>query len=38
VDFVTADFDISATGSEILFDRLQANWELELIERAPPTS
>jgi hypothetical protein len=37
-DFVTADFDISATGSEILFDRLQTNWDLELIERAPPKS
>ena len=33
-DFVSRDFDISATGSEIVFDRLQVNTDLALIERA----
>ena len=32
-DFVTRDFDISAAGSEIVFDRLQVNSDLALIER-----
>jgi len=32
--FVISDFDISPNGSEILFDRVQANSELALIERA----
>jgi serine/threonine protein kinase/Tol biopolymer transport system component len=32
-DFVVRDFDISAAGSEIVFDRLQMNSDLALIER-----
>jgi Tol biopolymer transport system component len=32
-DFVTRDFDVSAAGSEIVFDRLQMNSDLALIER-----
>jgi serine/threonine protein kinase/Tol biopolymer transport system component len=32
-DFVVRDFDISAAGSEIVFDRLQVNSDLALIER-----
>jgi len=32
-EFVTGDFDISSDGSEILFDRVQENSELALIER-----
>jgi hypothetical protein len=28
------DFDISADGSEIVFDRVQVNSDLALIERA----
>lgn len=32
-DFVVRDFDISASGSEIVFDRLQVNSDLALIER-----
>ena len=32
-DFATRDFDISAAGSEILFDRVQVNSDLALIER-----
>jgi hypothetical protein len=32
-DFVIRDFDISAAGSEIVFDRVQASSELALIER-----
>jgi Tol biopolymer transport system component len=32
-DFVIGDFDISATGSEIVFDRVQVNSDLALIER-----
>jgi hypothetical protein len=32
-DFVVRDFDISATGSEIVLDRLQVNTDLALIER-----
>lgn len=34
-DFVVRNFDISLTGSEIVFDRLQTNSDLALIERAP---
>jgi Tol biopolymer transport system component len=34
-DFVIRDFDISAAGSEIVFDRVQENSDLALIERAP---
>ena len=34
-DFVVRDFDISAAGSEIVFDRLQVNSDLALIERPP---
>jgi Tol biopolymer transport system component len=33
VDFVIRDFDVSAAGSEIVFDRVQANSDLALIER-----
>jgi Tol biopolymer transport system component len=33
-EFVIGDFDISPDGSEILFDRVQENSELALIERA----
>jgi hypothetical protein len=33
-DFVVRDFDISAAGSEIVFDRVQATSDLALIERA----
>jgi Tol biopolymer transport system component len=33
-DFVIRDFDISADGSEIVFDRIQVNSDLALIERA----
>ena len=33
-DFVIRDFDISAAGSEIVFDRVQVTSELALIERA----
>ncbi len=33
-DFVVRDFDISAAGSEMVFDRLQMNSDLALIERA----
>jgi hypothetical protein len=33
-DFITRDFDISATGSELVFDRVQVNSDLALIERA----
>jgi serine/threonine protein kinase/Tol biopolymer transport system component len=32
-DFVVRDFDISAAGSEIVFDRLQVTTDLALIER-----
>jgi Tol biopolymer transport system component len=32
-DFVTRDFDVSAAGSEIVFDRVQVNSDLALIER-----
>ncbi len=32
-DFVIRDFDISVTGSEIVFDRVQVNSDLALIER-----
>jgi Tol biopolymer transport system component len=32
-DFVIRDFDISADGSEIVFDRVQVNSDLALIER-----
>jgi dipeptidyl aminopeptidase/acylaminoacyl peptidase len=32
-DFAIRDFDISAAGSEIVFDRVQANSDLALIER-----
>jgi len=34
-DFVTRDFDIAADGSEIVFDRVQVDSGLELIERTP---
>jgi Tol biopolymer transport system component len=33
-DFVIGNFDVSADGSEILFERVQENPELALIERA----
>ena len=33
-DFVIRDFDISVNGSEIVFDRVQVNSDLALIERA----
>jgi Tol biopolymer transport system component len=33
-DFVIRDFDISAAGSEIVFDRAQVNSDIALIERA----
>jgi len=33
-EFVIGDFDISPDGSDILFDRVQENSELALIERA----
>jgi Tol biopolymer transport system component len=33
-DFVIRDFDISASGSEVVFDRVQVNSDLALIERA----
>jgi serine/threonine protein kinase/Tol biopolymer transport system component len=32
-DFVVRDFDISAAGSEMVFDRIQVNTDLALIER-----
>jgi Tol biopolymer transport system component len=32
-DFVIRDFDISAAGSEVVFDRVQVNSDLALIER-----
>jgi hypothetical protein len=32
-DFVIRDFDISAAGSEIVFDRAQVNSDIALIER-----
>ena len=32
-DFVLRDFDVSANGSEIVFDRVQVNSDLALIER-----
>ena len=32
-DFVIRDFDVSTAGSEIVFDRVQANSDLALIER-----
>jgi hypothetical protein len=32
-DFDIRDFDVSATGSEIVFDRVQVNTDLALIER-----
>jgi hypothetical protein len=32
-DFVIRDFDISAAGSEIVFDRVQMTSDLALIER-----
>jgi hypothetical protein len=32
-DFVVRNFDISAAGSEIVFDRLQVNSDIALIER-----
>jgi Tol biopolymer transport system component len=32
-DFVIRDFDVSADGSEIVFDRVQVNSDLALIER-----
>lgn len=34
-DFATRDFDIAADGSEIVFDRVQVNSDLALIERTP---
>ncbi len=34
-DFVIRDFDVSADGSEIVFDRVQENSDLALIERTP---
>jgi Tol biopolymer transport system component len=34
-DFVVRDFDISADGGEVVFDRLQENSSLALIERRP---
>ena len=34
-DFVIQDFDVSADGREIVFDRLQDHSEMVLIERAP---
>jgi Tol biopolymer transport system component len=33
LDFVTRDFDIAADGSEIVFDRMQVNSDLALIDR-----
>jgi WD40 repeat protein len=33
-DFNVRDFDLSADGAEILFDRVEANSEIALIERA----
>jgi hypothetical protein len=33
-DFVVRDFDISAAASEVVFDRVQVNSDLALIERA----
>jgi hypothetical protein len=33
-DFVLRDFDVSANGSEIVFDRVQVNSDLALIERS----
>jgi len=33
-DFAIHDFDVSTTGAEIVFDRVEASSELELIERA----
>lgn len=37
-EFVIGDFDIAPDGSEILFDRVQENSELALIERAPSSA
>jgi serine/threonine protein kinase/Tol biopolymer transport system component len=34
-DFVVRDFDISASGSEIVFDQLEVSTNLALIERTP---
>jgi hypothetical protein len=34
-DFVIQDFDVAADGSEVVFDRVQENSELALIERRP---
>ena len=34
-DFITRDFDITADGSEIVFDRVQVNSDHALIERNP---
>jgi len=33
-DFVVRDFDVAADGSEIVFDRIQVNSDLALIQRA----
>jgi Tol biopolymer transport system component len=33
-DFATRDFDVSAAGSEIVFDRVQVNSDVALIVRA----
>jgi hypothetical protein len=32
-DFVVRDFDVTADGSEVVFDRVQVNSDLALIER-----
>jgi len=34
-DFAIQDFDVAADGSEVVFDRVQENSELALIERRP---
>jgi dipeptidyl aminopeptidase/acylaminoacyl peptidase len=34
-DFVIRDFDVSAAGTEIVFDRVQVNADLALIQRPP---
>jgi Tol biopolymer transport system component len=34
-DFVIRDFDVSADSSEVVFDRVQVNSDLALIERTP---
>ncbi|HET9329750.1 MAG TPA: hypothetical protein VFO23_04420 [Steroidobacteraceae bacterium] len=34
-DFVIQDFDVAADGSEVVFDRVEENSELALIERHP---